>query len=369
MTEKVVFIGDIHLRDDDRNDDRKHALERIAEDEGRAIYVLLGDLNHGLMSIEDRNWLRGYLRKLVAFGPTRRMVHGTLVDGPGRRVIIIRGNHDRVGELDCFSDIDGVAIRARDDVVHAGGSVFLCVPYPDRGGAMAAGVSGNELFAQVIRRNLQDIEVNAWITVGHFNVAGAVASTGQPQIGREIELDTGIIDELTPHGPVVLGHIHKPQSLGTAGRAFYAGSVTPQDWGELEEKRYLVQDENGELHSKPTAHRRRVAIDVTWPDLDDSDFTKEFNPRDEIRLRVHHPPGDLPDMDRLAALLPPAHVGTVKIECIPETTHGVRAPEIAAAESVVDQIAAYYADLNQIEIADVPKTLLEKVEEITNEAA
>ena len=368
MTEKVVFIGDIHLRDDDRNDDRKHALDCIAEDEGRAVYVLLGDLNHGLMSIEDRNWLRGYLRKLVAFGPTRRMVHGTLVDGPGRRVIIVRGNHDRPGELYCFEDITGVEVRTRDSVIHAGGSVFLCVPYPDRGGAMAAGVSGNELFAQVIRRHLQDIEVNAWITVGHFNVAGAVASTGQPQIGREIELDTGLIDELATHGPVVLGHIHKPQDIGTSGQAFYAGSVTPQDWGELEEKRYLVQDENGELHSKPTAHRRRVAIDVTWPDLSDWDFTADhLHPRDEVRLRVHHPPGDLPDMDRIAALL--HGMDTVKIECIPESVQGVRAPEIAAAESVVDQIAAYYADLNSIEVADVPKTLLEKVEEITNEAA
>ena len=251
--------------------------------------------------------------------------------------------------------------------------MILCVPYPDRGGAIAAGMSGNELFDQMIRKHLQDIEENDWVTVGHFNVAGSVASTGQPQIGREIEANTELIDELAEHGPVVLGHIHKPQTIGNSARAFYAGSVTPQDWGELEEKRYLVLGEgDGWLHSVPTAHRRRVAIDISWPDIVAMQ-PQHISWRDCIRVRVHHPPGDLPDVDEVIRRLIPAGsaglIGDLKIECIPETTHGVRAPEIAAAESVVDQIAAYYADLNQIQVADVPKTLIEKTKDLTNEAA
>jgi hypothetical protein len=56
--------------------------------------------------------------------------------------------------------------------------------------------------------------------IGHVNVGGAITSSGQPNIGREIEISARHLDQL---GNIYKGlnHIHKAQEI--AG-AWYAGS-------------------------------------------------------------------------------------------------------------------------------------------------
>jgi hypothetical protein len=72
--------------------------------------------------------------------------------------------------------------------------------------------------------------------IGHVNVAGSIASTGQPQIGREIEITQAHLARL-PKCYKGLNHIHKSQWIGGA---FYTGSLCRLNWGEIEPKGYSV---------------------------------------------------------------------------------------------------------------------------------
>jgi hypothetical protein len=87
---------------------------------------------------------------------------------------------------------------------------------------------------------LQAVRDAGYLTfmVGHANIVGSISSSGQPQWGREIEVSSGHLGRL---GPILklFGHIHKPQEISGA---LYLGSVCRLDFGECEEKRYIVAD-------------------------------------------------------------------------------------------------------------------------------
>ena len=190
---------------------------------------MLGDLNHGLQTIEDRNWWFNTLRGMKAHADDE--------------VVIVRGNHDRPHELDCFGFIPHVTVFDRPGLYYHRNNpgTMIVLPYPSSGALVGTGADGAKIFQDYALDLLESASAASLdgqhiLTVGHFNVGGAIASTGQPQIGREIELDAGTVDKLAIAGPVFLGHIHKPQLIGTSGNAWYAGSVAPSDWGELEQK-------------------------------------------------------------------------------------------------------------------------------------
>ena len=81
--------------------------------------------------------------------------------------------------------------------------------------------------------------------IGHANIVGAVASTGQPQIGQEISVSQAHLARLGDCVKV-FNHIHKHQRIGDA---WYVGSLCRMDWGEVEVKgflRIIVQREDAE---------------------------------------------------------------------------------------------------------------------------
>ena len=134
-------------------------------------------------------------------------------------VVIVRGNHDRPHELDCFGFIPHVTVFDRPGLYYHRNNpgTMVVLPYPSSGALVGTGADGAKIFQDYALDLLESasaasLEGQHILTVGHFNVGGAIASTGQPQIGREIELDAGTVDKLARYaGPVVLGHIHKPQ--------------------------------------------------------------------------------------------------------------------------------------------------------------
>lgn len=255
---RIVCIGDTHLGPGPRNVDKRAAIDQILREqiETRVFaWIWLGDVNHARMTIDDRNWLAERLQQMAERAP----------------VVIVRGNHDQDRELDIFARLKApFPIHViNEPTVLALGSQYMpgvfsreavsgvrtplavaVLPYPFRGGLVSAGASteqvlddGRHALAVIcaeMGQQLTDARVRGLPTlmVGHLNVGGSIASTGQPQIGREIELDPA---SLAAFGdcPKVLGHIHKAQAVGGA---VYAGSVSPGDWGEVEIKRYLVVD-------------------------------------------------------------------------------------------------------------------------------
>lgn len=240
----LVHIGDFHAAPGPRNADRYRVLDTIiAFGMGRqdlGAWLWPGDLNHGRMTIEDRNALAERLQRMASAAP----------------VLIVYGNHDLPGDLDVFARLKGphpiyVVDRPGTLRIKLNTGEFataFCLPYPTKAGLAALGVAKGDI-GQVAGQILEDIfkqaagELEAaaaggdlTFMIGHVNVAGAATSVGQPNIGSEIEIGPAHLDRL---GPIYKGlnHIHKAQTI--AG-AHYPGSVCRLSWGEIEPKGFIV---------------------------------------------------------------------------------------------------------------------------------
>jgi DNA repair exonuclease SbcCD nuclease subunit len=243
---RFVHIGDLHLGPNARNVDRRAALLQIVREQLLAgpvsAWLIPGDLNHGLMTIDDRNFLTDITQQMAAHAP----------------VVTCYGNHDLPGELDFLSRLAGqwpIWVVNRPDVIRvqlATGAIaaIFVLPYPTRAGLVAAGTPSDQIV-DAAAQALEFIFLNAKtqldaavaegcipLMIGHVNVGGSFTSSGQPNIGREIELNPALLNRL---GPIYIGlnHIHRAQEIDGA---VYAGSCCRLDWGEIEEKRYLTVD-------------------------------------------------------------------------------------------------------------------------------
>jgi DNA repair exonuclease SbcCD nuclease subunit len=227
-----------------RNADRWRAIDQIvAENISRpdlAAFLIPGDLNHARMTIEDRNAWADRLRVMAGKAP----------------VITCYGNHDTPGDLDVFAKLATtwpISVVARPTVLRVKlatlhvARVFV-LPYPTEAGLVSVGTAPGEMVATA-RQALEAIFIDAGaqlaearaageltLAIGHVNVAGSIMSAGQPNIGKEIEIDAALIARLGDCY-VGLNHIHKGQAICGA---WYPGSVCRLDYGEVEPKRYLT---------------------------------------------------------------------------------------------------------------------------------
>ena len=108
------------------------------------------------------------------------------------------------------------------------------------------------------------------ILSGHFQMGGAYVSETQQLVGRDIEVSTDQIALANAH-VVCLGHIHKQQEL--KGNVFYSGSITRQNFGEMEDKGFyyhtLSINTPGRLYDSEFVKTPARKL-VKW----DEDFTK-----------------------------------------------------------------------------------------------
>lgn len=264
-----VHIGDLHLTTGPRNEDRVRALDEAIETalerfgprrHGRNQikgWFVPGDLSHSGMTIPIRNVLAHKVVAMANVAP----------------VVVVSGNHDPEHDLDFLA-----LLRARHDVhvvtqpqvvtiepgpmTGPGGLAVFCLPYPTRGGLVERGVTHDQLGTKAAHAldlifmeaaaKLQQYRDSGWVTmtIGHVNVAGSLASSGQPQIGQEIEVSERHIQRLG-HGYVGLNHIHRHQKVGGA---YYAGSLCRLDWGETEPKGFIA------VHVRRLTNERPVLV-------------------------------------------------------------------------------------------------------------
>lgn len=249
-THHFIAIGDLHLTPGPRNEDRLKAFDFAIHDALSrhptiAAWFLLGDVNHARMTIEDRNALIPRVRQMGESAP----------------VVVLKGNHDVEGDLDFLAHLHTswpvYVITSPQVLVFKLGHEFsddfdehmalFALPFPSKANIVAAGFdhadvgrvaseSLDRIFMEAAAQ-LNDARKDNVLTgmIGHLTVAGAVASSGQPQIGSQLEITEGHLSRLGDCFKV-LGHIHCRQRVGSA---FYAGSVCRLDWGEVEKKGYL----------------------------------------------------------------------------------------------------------------------------------
>ncbi len=208
------------------------------------------------------------------------------------------------------------------------------------------------------------------IFIGHVNVGGSISSTGQPQVGRELELDPALIARLdTVYNG--LNHIHRHQEI--AG-AIYAGSICRQDFGENEPKGFIVVDA-----TDVAASWQFIALEVPEQLLIEGRLTRDgfqFEHDDwmcgsclgsgddqepgeggpcpaclgrgrrewggaDIRVRYHYKKSETSALDSAHILAEFAGCRSLKLDPIAELEHSVRAPEVAAAVTLNAKVEAY----------------------------
>ncbi len=353
MLTQIPVIGDAHLHPGPRQADRLKALDQIIA-EGLQLPKLgawadPGDLFHQRSSIEDRNAWADRIVQAANVAP----------------FIICYGNHDMPGDLDIFAKLRAkypIYVVDRPQVlrVQLATGQWLSVfglPYPHASGLVAAGTPP-ESVVETARAALEAIFLHAGaqleaarqqgdltLFLGHVNVAGSIVSTGQPQIGHEIELDQALLLRLGDC-PKVLNHIHKHQVIGGAA---YPGSICRLNWGEIEEKGYLVIEYNDgatwTLRWHPIAVPPMYHVEATFAQ---QAFTYDIAPDtipkgSEVRVRVRFPQAERTffEMGQPQVLADFAHASRLSIEPVCEVDRGLRAPEVAAAKTLLDKLVAW----------------------------
>lgn len=384
MTLRIVHIGDLHLQSDHaRNADRVTSLEQI---EARALtggpvdaWILPGDIFHTRSTAADRNRFAEAVQDLARTAP----------------VVIVAGNHDAPGDLDIFGalrSVHGIHVATRPDVlaVNATGGdrlAILALPYAHKAGLASAGVAHTQLpgaAAQAFEPLLISLgaQLQAEMDAGalglvalHQNIAGSVSSVGQPQIGAEIEYSTALLDRLPADAPILANHIHQHQAIPrSAGLpAVYAGSTSRHDFGEREAKGFVVWTHGADgwawafheievpeqLHIEGRLTRAGFEFDHDdWmcrvchgasdaPDHEgpcgacDGSGRRAWTGAD-IRVRYQVVKAEITALDTAAILAEFAGCRSLKLEAVPILETAVRAPEVAAAPTLPEKLAAYF---------------------------
>lgn len=362
MTHAFVAIGDLHLQSTSpRQGDRLRALDQIVTEgcarPDLAAWLVLGDLFHGRSTPDDRNALATRLQAMAARAP----------------VVLTYGNHEAPGDLDVFARLAApwpITVVASPTVIglvtatkHPA-SVFV-LPYPTRGALVAAGAGRDEVYAAgqcaleaVCRDAGQELaerraQGHLTLAMGHVNVSGAQSSVGQPQVGREIEVTTAMLD-LLGDVPIVLGHIHLAQTIGPA---VYAGSVTAQDFGEIEAKRYLVvtfDDVYGGRaivsHLLDTPRLYHIEGDLTRDGftgriLAGPGGAPQPAPETwagcEVRVRYRFKQSERALLDDQVVVAGFRTAARVHLDPVAVPDRGLRAPQVAVARTLADKLAAW----------------------------
>lgn len=230
-----VHTGDLHLEEDHYFADTVHCIEWFVEDsirQGTGLFVLDGDLTTYKQTIKERKFWVDAVVRMADHAP----------------VLLIAGNHGKELEDDLYplAKVKGknpVFLSTEPAFINLDGAAIAVFPYPHKTEFVseASGASEGSL-AEAFARQLQAFNEQfarrpgAYrLFFGHFGVAGARVSSGQPLAGRCAEYPLDPLRNLQAQY-VGLSHIHLRQQL--LPRVWYAGSLSRCDYSETEEKGY-----------------------------------------------------------------------------------------------------------------------------------
>jgi DNA repair exonuclease SbcCD nuclease subunit len=373
----VPVIGDAHFKSDARQEDRLRSVDQIIDEcfpEPVGFWAIPGDLFDGISDVASRNAWLDRVKRMKAKAP----------------VVICYGNHDRDGDLYYLADskffTNSYPVYVLDrpttfDLVTP--QLFsvrvFALPYPHPSGLVADGTPPDAVVATAAAMldvifmdagaKLMQAEALCLPTlmIGHANVSGSRMSTGQPLIGKEIELDAGMLQRLGSC-PKILNHIHFPQEIGGAVEV---GSVTAMSWGEVEPKRYIkvIYGHDSlrwtwtwDVVSVPLRTPRLVHVNATFDNLS---FEYDIQPSDvppqsDVRVRITFKESErlFYEHGRGQVLDAFVHARRVFLDPICEADTGLRSPEVAAAVTLVEKIEAW-AHVVGLQVPDIASAVAE----------
>jgi DNA repair exonuclease SbcCD nuclease subunit len=373
---KISHCGDIHLEEDRYFDDTAQCLEWFVEDSVRAntdLFVVDGDLTTYKATIKERNLWVDALVRMANHAP----------------VILVAGNHgaELEGDLYVFARVRGkhpIYLCTDPDFIELGDAAVAVFPYPRKAALASDDQNLREAFARQLdefNRHFEQRPGCYKLFFGHFGVAGATVSSGQPLVGRCVEYPLDPLRSLQAQY-VGLSHVHLRQQL--APRIWYAGSLSRCDYSELEDKGYNLVTSNApdlrpdlsdldvEFRVSPT--RRMVEFHAVYEDgelrlPEYLDLLTLKDSRVKVVVTVPNGPDHLlsrEQQENLKQKLLAARPAELKVKIEHDADLSSEPARIAAARSAEEKLRAYWA-MKGVPPADRQERLLAKLAEVEKE--
>ena len=368
-----AHLGDIHLEEDHYFADTAQCLEWFVADAVQAsvdLFVINGDLTTYKATIKERNVWVDTLIRMANHAP----------------VILVAGNHgaELEGDLYVFGRARGkhpIYVCTEPEFVELGEAAVAVFPYPRKAVTVGNEHSLGEAFAKQFHEFNQRFEQRPGcykLFFGHFGVAGARVSSGQPLVGRCAEYPLDPLRGLQAQY-VGLSHIHLRQQL--APRIWYAGSLSRCDYSEVEDKGYNLVTLNApelcpdlsdltvEFRVSPT--RGMVELHAVYEDgelrlPDNLDLLTLKDSRVKVVVTVPNGPDHLlsrEQQDNLREKLLAAYPAELKVKIEHDAEILAEPAPIAAARSAEEKLRAYWA-MKGTPPPDRQERLLSKLAEV-----
>jgi len=373
MPLRFVHAGDFHLDEDRYFADTAQCLEWFVSDSIRAsvdLFVINGDLTTYKATIKERNFWVDRLVEMANHAP----------------VILVAGNHgaELEGDLYVFGRAKGkhpIYLCTEPEFIELGEAAVAVFPYPRKAVVAGNEHSLGETFARQLdefNRRFEQRPGCYKLFFGHFGVAGARVSSGQPLVGRCAEYPLDPLRSLKAQY-VGLSHIHLRQEL--APRIWYSGSLSRCDYSEVEDKGYNLvtlnapelrpdlSDVDVEFRVSPT--RRMVELHAVYEDgelrlPDNLDLLTLKDSRVKVVVMVPNGPDHLlsrEQQENLREKLLAANPAELKVKIEHDADIPAEPAPIAAARSAEEKLRAYWT-MKGSPRADRQERLLAKLAEV-----
>ena len=373
MPLRFCHAGDFHLDEDRYFADTARCLEWLVADALRAsvdFFVINGDLTTYKATIKERNFWVDMLVEMANHAP----------------VILVAGNHgaELEGDLYVFGRAKGkhpIYLCTEPVMIELGEAAIAVFPYPRKAEMVGNEHSLGETFVRQLdefNQRFEQLPRSYKLFFGHFGVAGARVSSGQPLVGRCAEYP---LDPLrsTKAQYIGLSHVHLRQQL--APRIWYAGSLSRCDYSEVEDKGYHLVTLNGpdlcpdlsdltvEFRLSPT--RRMVELHAVYEDgelrlPDNLDVVTLKDSRVKVVVTVPNGPDhqlSREQQENLREKLLAADPAELKVKIEHEADLAAEPAPIAAAHSAEEKLRAYWT-MKGAPPADRQERLLTKLAEV-----
>jgi DNA repair exonuclease SbcCD nuclease subunit len=352
MPLRFAHADDFHLDEDRYFADTAQCLEWFVADAIRSnvdFFVINGDLTTYKATIKERNTWVDRLVEMANHAP----------------VILIAGNHgaELEGDLYVFAHAKGkhpIYLCTEPQFIELGDAFIAVFPYPRKAEMASNEHSLGDAFSRQLDEFNQRFEQRAGcykLFFGHFGVAGARVSSGQPLVGRCAEYPLDPLRSLQAQY-IGLSHVHLRQQL--APRIWYAGSLSRCDYSEVEDKGYHLVDLNTpgrcpdlsdltvEFRMSPT--RRMAELHAVYEDgelrlQDNLDPLTLKDSRVKVVVTVPNGPDHLlsrEQQDVLREKLLAANPAELKVKIEHGADLAAEPAPIAAAHSAEDKLRAYW---------------------------
>ena len=373
MPLRFCHAGDFHLDQDRYFADTAQCLEWFVADASQArvdFFVVNGDLTTYKATIKERNLWVDRLVEMANHAP----------------VILVAGNHgaELEGDLYVFGRAKGkhpIYLCTEPEFIELGEAAIAVFPYPRKAEMVGDGHSLGETFARQLDEFNQRFQQRPGcykLFFGHFGVAGARVSSGQPLVGRCTEYPLDPLRSLKAQY-VGLSHVHLRQQL--APRVWYSGSLSRCDYSEVEDKGYHLvtlhapdlridlSDLDVEFRMSPT--RRMVELHAVYQDgelrlPDNLELATLKDSRVKVVVTVPSGPGHLlsrEQQDFLREKLLAANPAELKVKIEHDVDLPSEPAPIAAAHSAEEKLRAYWT-MKGAPLVDRQERLLAKLAEV-----